>query len=233
MRRGELFSVAAPSGAGKSAFALATVLRIGRPTLFFSADTAAYTAAVRLGAMLTGGSQSVVEDYMANVPGWTEETLAQASHISWDFNGAPDLDHIDIEVLAYQEMHGEAPEILVLDNLMDVADGEDEWQSMRRTNKELAFLARDLGCAVLVLQHTNEENFGDGAPSRYRVQGKDLRKPAVILTMGQSTHDGWMPLAVVKNRGGPVDPRAENPVYLQFIGESMTIADPLEMEMSA
>lgn len=230
MRRGEMFSVAAPSGAGKSAFALATAVRVGRPTLFFSADTAAYTAAIRLGAMLTGATQETVADYIATVPGWADEQLAGASHISWDFHGAPDLDHIDLEVRAYEEMHGLNPELIVIDNLVDVADGEDEWASLRRTNKELRFLARDLGAAVLVLQHTNESHEdAEGAPAKWRVQGRDFKHPAVILTLGQVQDGLWLALGIAKNRNGKPDPAARNPVYLGWVPESMTISDPLEM----
>lgn len=230
MRRGELFSVAASSGAGKSTFALSTVMRLGRPTLFFSADTAAYTAAVRLGAMLSDTTQETVADYMATVPGWSEQWLERSNHISWDFHGAPDLDHIDLEVRAYEEMHGSYPEVIVIDNLADVTDGDEEWAAMRAVNKELKFLARDIGAAVLVLQHTNEgENATEGAPSRGRVQGKDLRMAAVFLTLGQVEDGTWMALGVVKNRNGKPDPGARSPVYLAFDGDRMSIRDPLEV----
>lgn len=219
-------AVAAAAGAGKSAWALATAVRVGAPTLFFSADTTTRDVVVRLAAMLTGATQDRVETFVG-VEGWE---VPEQDHISWDFSSSPTLEHIDLELAAYEEMHGANPHLIVLDNLADVADGEDEWSGMRRANREIKYLARELHMAVLVLQHTNEDYHGGGAPSRWRVQGRDIRMPASVLTLGQAGESGWLPLGVVKNRHGKADPTGQDPVHMLFEPERMSIQDPFEMD---
>jgi hypothetical protein len=48
--------------------------------------------------------------------------------------------------------------------------------------------------------------------------------PALILTVGQTPH-GMLGVAAVKNRYGKADPSGNTPVWLQFNGEFMFIAD--------
>jgi hypothetical protein len=62
-------------GAGKSTLALALALKTNVPTLYISADTNAHTMAMRLASMISGKSQSDVEQKLNTDVGWTKAVL--------------------------------------------------------------------------------------------------------------------------------------------------------------
>jgi predicted ATP-dependent serine protease len=224
LRRAEVSMIAGQPGAGKSTLALALALRMQAPTLYLSADTNAHTMAMRLYSMIEGVSQSDAEKIISEQPELARQKLAKASHIYWSFDSNPGLGDIDDEVTAIEEMLGEPPALIVVDNLMDVAmDGGEEFGGMRSAMKELKYLARDTNAAVLVLHHTKESYSADPCPPRSAVQGMVNQLPALILTLGQ--HQGLMAVASVKNRYGKADPSGNSPVWLQFNPEYMFIAD--------
>ena len=224
LRRSEVSMIAGQPGAGKSTLALALALRMQAPTLYLSADTNAHTMAMRLYSMIEGVSQVEAEKIISEHPDMAKEKLAKASHIYWSFDSNPGLGDIDDEVTAIEELLGESPALIVVDNLMDVAmDGGEEFGGMRSAMKELKYLARDTNAAVLVLHHTKESYSADPCPPRSAVQGMVNQLPALILTLGQ--HQGLMAVAPVKNRYGKADPSGNAPVWLQFNPEYMFIAD--------
>ena len=224
LRRSEVSMFAGAPGAGKSTLALALALRMQAPTLYLSADTNAHTMAMRLYSMITGVSQSEAEKIISEDPINSRNNLALASHIYWSFDSAPSLSDIDDEVTAIEELLGEAPALIVIDNLMDISmDGGEEFSNMRSALKELKYLARDTNAAILVLHHTQEGYVGDPCQPRSSLQGKVAQLPALILTVGQS--NGLLGVAAVKNRYGKADQSGKSPVWLQFNPEYMFIAD--------
>lgn len=225
IRGAELTVIAGQPAAGKSAFALATAVRCAVPTLYFCADTAAWTMSVRVVAMVTGMQQDEVERRVLADPGFGAGAMSEVSHIRWCFDGAPSLEDIDDEVAAYEEVFGRNPQMIVIDNLIDVSDGEEEFSALRRTMKELKFLSRDTGAAVVVLHHVTEAaSVGEGrAPARSSILGKDTRLPAVVMTL---TNDrGWLGVAVVKNRYGAADPSGATVSWFLFDGGRMQIRE--------
>ena len=127
LRRSEVSMFAAAPGVGKSTLALALALKMKVPTLYISADTNAHTMAMRLASMISGKNQTDVEQLLNSDLGWTRAVLAKASHIVWSFESAPSLQDIDEEVQAFEELWGCSPQLIVVDNLMDVAtDGGEE-----------------------------------------------------------------------------------------------------------
>jgi predicted ATP-dependent serine protease len=225
LRRAEVSMIAGTPGAGKSTLALALALRMQAPTLYLSADTNAHTMAMRLYSMITGVSQSEAEKIISEDPINSRNNLALASHIYWSFDSAPSLSDIDDEVTAIEELLGEAPALIVIDNLMDISmDGGEEFSNMRSALKELKYLARDTNAAILVLHHTQEGYVGDPCQPRSSLQGKVAQLPALILTVGQSGN-GLLGVAAVKNRYGRADQSGKSPVWLQFNPEYMFIAD--------
>jgi predicted ATP-dependent serine protease len=225
IRRSEVSMVAGAPGAGKSTVALAIALRSQVPTLYVSADTNAHTMAMRLYSMITGKSQRESEVILSEKPEEAKQVLGMTSHIFWSFDSSPNLDDLDQEVSAFEEIWGESPTLIVVDNLMDVAmDGGEEFGGMRAAMKELKFLARDTNAALLVLHHTKESYNGDPCPPRSAVQGMVNQLPALILTLGL-TVNGMLGVASVKNRYGKADPSGGSPVWLQFNGEYMYISD--------
>jgi predicted ATP-dependent serine protease len=223
-RRSEVSLIAGTPGAGKSTLALALALRMQAPTLYVSADTNAHTMAMRLYSMIEGVSQTDAEKIISEQPDLAKEKLAQARHIYWSFDSSPSLSDLDDEVTALEEMLGESPALIVVDNLMDInMDGGEEFGAMRSALKELKYLARDTNAAVVVLHHTKEGYSGTPCQPRSAVQGMVNQLPALILTVGQQ--DGMLGVASVKNRYGKADPSGNSPVWLQFLPEYMFIAD--------
>lgn len=224
IRRSELSMIAGVPGAGKSTIALAIALRSCVPTLYICADTNAHTMAMRLFSMITGQSQRDAEHMLSVQPQLAKESLSMAQHIFWSFDSAPTLEDMYDEVRAFTEVWGDAPSLIVVDNLMDVTlDGGEEFSSMRSIMKELKFMSRDTNASILVLHHTSEAFTGDPCPPLRAVQGKVNQLPALILTVGQQM--GMLGVASVKNRYGRADSSGGSPMFLEFNPEYMYIAD--------
>lgn len=228
IRSSEVSMISGVPGAGKSSLALYLALRTGVPTLYVCADTASFTMTLRLAAMLTGLPQSDVERRI-QAPGgveWARGVLAEAGHIVWSFDSAPSLNDIDAELRAFEEVMGANPELIVIDNLIDVADGAgDEWQVLRQAMKELKYLARDTGAAVLLLHHTSEGVKYEKCPPRSALQGKVAQLPALILTVHSDPATNTMHIAAVKNRYGAADPSGNTGSRVLFDAARMTIQD--------
>lgn len=229
LRRSEVSMFAGEPGAGKSTLALSLATWMKVPTLYVSADTGAHTMSMRLYSMLTGKSQDESEKLLSTDIKLAREIINKGSnHIFWSFEAAPTLTDLDEEVLSFEEVHGENPHLIVLDNLIDITDGGgEEWSSMRATMKEIKFLARDTNAAILVLHHTSEAFEGRPCPPRASIQGKVSQLPALICTIGQ-TDNGMMGVAPVKNRYGKASASGTDVCYLSFNPEFMYLADPKE-----
>lgn len=226
IRRAEISMIAGTPGAGKSTLALALALRSKVPTLYISADTNAHTMAMRLLSMITGKPQSDAELMLNEDVEGSRKVINEASgHIFWSFESAPTLSDIDQEVLAFEELWGCAPTLIVVDNLMDVAnDGGEEFAGMRSTIKELKYLARDTNAAVLILHHTKESYIGNPCQPRSALQGMVAQLPALICTVGTNA-PGYIAVAPVKNRYGKADPSGDTAFWLQFNPEIMDVSD--------
>lgn len=229
IRRSEVSMFAAAPGVGKSSLALAIALKTQVPTLYISADTNAHTMAMRLGAMISGKSQSEVEPLLVSDPGWTQATLNKASHIVWCFDSAPSLNDIDEEVRAFEELWGTPPTLIIVDNLMDIStDGGEEFSSMRAIMKELKYLARATNAAIVVLHHTSEAVTGTPCQPRSAIQGKVAQLPALICTLGIT--GGVMGVAVVKNRYGRANAEGTFVSWVAFNPEYMWLDDIAEAQ---
>lgn len=227
IRRAEVSLIAGTPGAGKSTLALAFALRANVPTLYVSADTNLHTMAMRMYSMVTGVTQTDAEQTMEQEPEAFKQKLDCTQHIYWVFDSAPDLENLYQNVLAFEELWGESPSMIVVDNLMDVAmDGAEEWSGMRSAMKELKFLARETNAAVVVLHHTKETYEGTPCQPRAAIQGMVNQLPALILTIGQDPNGGYLGVASVKNRYGKADPTGKIVHMLEFQPERMFIADP-------
>lgn len=228
VRNSEVTMIAGIPGAGKSSLALYLAVKTGVPTLYFCADTAAFTMTLRTVAMLTGLPQQNVEARIQEPGGdeWAKAILSEVSNIVWCFDSAPDLDVIDREVRAFEEVMGANPALIVIDNLIDVADGSgDEWSVLRGTMKELKFIARDTGAAVVLLHHTSEGFNYELCPPRASLQGKVAQLPAVILTVHNDAQRQAMHIAAVKNRYGAADPSGKTGQPVWFDAARMQITD--------
>lgn len=211
VRRGQVTMISAQPNDGKSLLTLWMCLQwalLGIRSLYFSADTDEETSLRRAAATITGKTQNMIEQRMRE--GWDEiqGSLADLNGgVAFDFETDPSYQHIFEELVAYFELWGDYPQIVVVDNLMDVAgDNDDEYGGMRDTTRAMKRFARVTGCAVILLHHCNEsEKRENHPPARREITGKVAQKPEMILTCQL---DGTlMRIACVKNRSGPKDPK--------------------------
>jgi predicted ATP-dependent serine protease len=224
LRRGEVSMIAGQPGAGKSTLALLWALRSQRPTLYFCADTSASTMALRMASAISDIDQSAVEARMSD-RSWAAETLRAGEHIRWCFESAPSLKDIELEVDAFSELHGDFPELIVVDNLMDCTHNDgDSWESMRSLLRELKWWARHTEAAVLVLHHTSEATDGRPCPPRSSIQGKVAQTPALILTV-TNAQPGFMGVCAVKNRYGKADVNGGDVTWLVYEPARMHLSD--------
>ena len=205
-RRGQVCMVAAAPNAGKSMFALVYAIQSKVPTLFFSADTDVATVMLRATAHVSGHTQQTVEKQMAFDANAYSKNLEDISHIQWVFDSSPNLDDIEDEIKAYLELYGVAPQLIIIDNLMNVvAESDNEWAGLRQIMMELHDMARKTEACVIVLHHVSEQTeYGPGTepPHRRSIHGKVSQLPALILTLGYDPLGRNLRVAAVKNRFG-------------------------------
>ena len=206
-RRGQLTMVAAAPNAGKSMFALVYAIKAEVPTLFFSADTDVTTVMIRAASHISGHAQITVEQNLDVKSNYYDDSFEKMKHIQWVFDSSPSLDDIELEVKAYQELYGVPPQLIVVDNLMNVAaETDNEWAGLRAIMMELHDLARNTEACVLVLHHVSEASeYGDGTypPARRSIHGKVSQLPSLMLTLGYDPMGKQLRVAAVKNRFGP------------------------------
>ena len=206
-RRGQVCMVAAAPNAGKSMFALIYAIKAEVPTLFFSADTDTTTVMMRAAAHLSGHSQVLVESNLAGDTHYYDHHLPKLGHIKWVFDSSPSIDDLELEIRAYVELYGVAPELIIIDNLMNVvSETDNEWAGLRAIMMELHDMARKTEACVLVLHHVSEQSeYGppSNPPARRSIHGKVSQLPALILTLGYNPADHILKVAAVKNRFGP------------------------------
>jgi predicted ATP-dependent serine protease len=199
--------VAAAPNAGKSMFALVYAIKAKVPTLFFSADTDTTTVMMRAAAHVSGHSQVSVESNLAKDSHYYDSRFEKLSHIKWVFDSSPSIDDLELEIRAYVELYGQAPELIVIDNLMNVtAETDNEWAGLRAIMMELHDMARKTEACVLVLHHVSEQSeYGSptNPPHRRAIHGKVSQLPSLILTLGYEPGQATLKVAAVKNRFGP------------------------------
>jgi hypothetical protein len=206
-RRGQVCMVAAAPNAGKSMFALIYAVKAKVPTLFFSADTDTATVMMRAASHLSGHSQLLVEGNLTSNRHYYDKHLDNMSNIQFVFDSSPSLDDIELEIKAYVELFGVPPELIVVDNLMNVvAESDNEWAGLRAIMVDFHDMARKTEACVMVLHHVSEQSeYGKTTfpPARRAIHGKVSQLPALILTLGFDPLDGTLKVAPVKNRFGP------------------------------
>ena len=206
-RRGQVCMVAAAPNAGKSMFALVYAIKAGVPTLFFSADTDTTTVMMRAAAHISGHSQITVESNLASNPKYYNKYFEKFSHIKWVFDSSPTIDDLELEIKAYVELYGTSPELIVIDNLMNiVAESDNEWSGLRAIMMELHDMARKTEACVLTLHHVSEQSeYGapTNPPPRKSIHGKISQLPSLICTLGYDPKSAQLKIASVKNRFGP------------------------------
>lgn len=222
MMRAEVTMIAGQPNAGKSMVALymsKIFSEMGERVLYFSADSNESTQSTRLAAVVSGDRiaeirQSVSEGGL----GFYEQQLEDVD-IRFDFNSNPTLDDIELTMLAYEEMYGDHPTVVIVDNLMNVegasGDGDNEKHGLIQIQKFMKWMCRDTRAAFIVLHHCSEAKGKPHLPpARSEIQQKVNELPEVQLTVAYNRETSQLGVAAVKNRHGRADPSAADPVWL-------------------
>ena len=232
-QRGQLALVAAAPGIGKSAFVLNYALRSGVSCLYFSADSDAFVQLSRSLAILGDVSMEEAGTMVLNGNREAINRIVGESPVRFSYNPSPTLSHIENQVKAYDELYGDYPELIVVDNALDVElvdPVEDQSQSLDGLMAWLHDLARTTEACVVVLHHvTGPFNNGSAPIPLNGVKGQIGRVPELILTLhkdsGDYVGDETLNVSAVKNRGQKADPSGESFTELAFVSDRMTIND--------
>lgn len=218
-RMGTVTFIAGPPGAYKTGFVLYWVLRLNRPTLFFSADGEEFEMAERSAAIVTGDTMETVRRNFSDY----EEPLSKLSSVRFIYNDSPTYTDLELEVAAYAEVYGQFPEIIVIDNLMNVTgDEENEWAAMRTSARVIHRLTRITKAAVLVLHHMADDRTDPTTPApRKSLQGKVGQLPKAIFSLALDGNQ--LKLAPVKLRWGPGDASGQTYATLYVDGSTNRI----------
>ena len=231
--RGQLALVAAGPGVGKSAFVLSYALRSKVSCLYFSADSDAFVQLSRALAILGGVNMTEASNTVLASDFDRIRALVGDVPIRFNYNPSPTLNTITQQVHAYEELHGDFPELIVVDNALDVvmegADA-DQSQSLDALMAWLHELARTTEACVVVLHHvTGPYNDANQPIPLSGVKGQIGRVPELILTLHKQLGEFGSPdllnVSTVKNRGQKADPTGQSFVSLSFDGYRMSIQD--------
>jgi KaiC/GvpD/RAD55 family RecA-like ATPase len=225
-RRGEVSMIAAAPGVGKSMLSLNLAVRAGVPTLYCSPDTSASDMEYRAAAVLTGDSLSEIENAYANGRSRFYESILdqKLGHMRTVPEGPLTFDELESEIEAFEEVFGESPALIVIDNLRDI-ETETDGQSWERYDVALDYLktmARATGACILVLHHlTGAHNNGDKNAGQSGIEGQATKVLSMVLTLAIGGGDGAQTLKVcaVKNRSGRSDPSGSSYVEIPYAPE--------------
>lgn len=231
-KRGQLSLIGAGPGTGKSALALTVALKAAVPTMYFSADSDAFTQRTRALSILNGITQEeAVQVELSGQYGDYEESMLDLP-VRFSYDASPSLDSIEREMEAYYEVFAEFPHLIVVDNVTNVRTGgdndDDPFAGLEGLMDYLHTLARGTHAHVMGLHHiTAEYNNGDKPVPLNGIKGQITRVPEAVLTAFQRNDGPWKTLcvSVVKNRGGKADPSGLHYADLEFDGERMMIRD--------
>lgn len=232
--RGQLALICAAPGIGKSAFTLAYAMHAKVPTLYFSADSDAFTQLTRSVSILTGRSMDIsakqVRDEMLD--GAAEAALDEVP-VMFKYDASPTLTQIEEPLEAFGQKYGEYPAMVVIDNItnirLDGGDDDDPFSGLEGLMDYLHDMARKTGSFVAGLHHvTGEYNNGNIPIPLKGIKGQIGRVPEMVLTLhriGNEFGPDEFNVSTVKNRGGKSDPSGLDYVTLDFVGDHMQIKD--------
>jgi RecA-family ATPase len=225
VRRGQMLMLTATAGGGKSLLALwYTAVRNPGRVLYFSLDTSLNDMVKRAAAMLSGMSVQEIEDALeSGADDYVADIVAPINErIRW-CTKARDMQDIDEEIQAYEEMYGALPDVIVIDVLLNL-DGSEEWGGAMHVMEQLHALAHERDVTVLVLHHNSDKRADTTRPSpRSDALFKVSQYPEIMLSMALDQERQVMNISAVKNRSGRADPDAANPVTIPVDLESMRV----------
>src|SRR5207247_7888101 len=110
-------------------------------------------------------------------------------------------------------MHGRFPDLIVIDNLLNMLPNPTDYSGQMIYIRDLDQLARAASSHVLVLHHTHEQAINKSRPATpqpvWDLHGRLSQFPRLILTLAANsdpvTETAHLMVACVKNTNGPCD----------------------------
>lgn len=211
-RMGTCTMLAATPASGKTYLALKWLKEMKLPTLYFSADADEATIVERMCSIITGESTDSVAADLRTPEGkefHSDNLMDEVPFMRFVFTPDPTYDELVLELMAFNELEGDYPKVVAIDNLMNlVGENENEWGAMRDHTKAVKNLIRTTGASFFVLHHMSEDVKDPSVPApRKSIQGKVSQLPEVILSLARAGDE--LRIAVVKNRYGDQSPSGE------------------------
>jgi len=163
-----------------------------------------------------------------------EYTLAlkELSNIHWEFRPMG-IEQIDERVKAIKQIHGRFPDVIFVDNLMNMVSNPTDYSGQMTMVRDLDTLARAASSHIVVLHHTHETTISTSAPpfpqAVWEIHGRVGQFPRLILTMAaaadQATESAHLMVAPVKNTNGPSDRTGKTYVDYMISTPSARIAE--------
>jgi len=207
-------------------------MRSGAATLYFSADSDAFVQVSRAYSIVTGCPYEEAA-YAVRQKGDEVASTLGAARVRFCFDPAPTLTVIEREIQAYYEQYGEFPELIVIDNILDIrldAEYSGGYEALDNLLVWLHQAARKCNACVVGLHHvTGVHNNADSPVPLNGVKGQVGRVPELILTLHRQG-TGGLGVSVVKNRTGKADPSGHKLISLRFQGESMILQEAANVE---
>lgn len=214
-RRGQFSLLAAAPGVGKSLFATNLAIRTPIPTLFFSADSDEWTVKTRACSILTNTRLDEVETQLHDEQweAYYADQLRQSDHADWCFRTDLDPEFIVLRMQAFVEMHGDYPQLMVIDNIGNaVADQANSGPELQEICREAQRIARHANCHVMGLCHvTGDKEDGTKPIGLGDLLFKIGKIPELVLGANRAG-DNRLNINVAKNRGGKSGYAFEIPV---------------------
>ena len=212
-RRGEVVMIAGRSGSQKSGFGIWLVNEWNLPTLYFAADMTLNEISVRLACSRLHKTTAQVHADLEAGGERREHILSELDKMKVQISsGLITWPGVDAQIAAYVEMWDAYPEVIVIDNLMDVEGGSTDYTVQMEIMGNLVELARMTGATVLVLHHATDKsdmarNYSTQPPSRADIKNGMSEKPQLILGVALDPHvkPVQMKVAILKQRMGPSD----------------------------
>lgn len=219
-RRGQLSLIAAAPGGGKSSLATHLAVHMDVPTLYMSADCDRMTVGASVLAGLLDEELTEAEWLIGQRDPECMTILADATDkMWWCFQPSPTLQDIGEELYAFAHVQGRWPELIVIDNLMDVNEPGDELTKHLNIIQALVETARETQAHIMLLHHViGEFQDGDQPIPRSGIRYKVSDKPRLALTLYRP-EPGIMRVCVVKHTGGKAQTKAAYGVNVPWFPE--------------
>jgi len=227
--RGDVSMVAGPPGSGKSVLALQMAIESKVPMLYVSCDMGPQLTAARSAAILTGRTINEVRSELSDNRGRSATRVLlsdRVDHVYMAHESRPTPEKIQSLGLAFGELWGHYPELITIDNTMNLFSGhENEWTGLRELSHIMHFFAQDWGSHVMALHHINLAGLDPTVPAPLgALKGQISELPALILHIAK--WQGKLRVAAVKNRNGNADPSGRTYVELDFNEARGYLSDP-------